>query len=77
VSYFVCGVIFLGRLTSFGQALASFHGFTPLSAEGVDLMVGHFAHVGTDAIYHRRACRLDSAAKGRERAASIFVPMRT
>jgi hypothetical protein len=36
-----CGVIFRGRLTSFGLALASFHGFTSLSAR-VDLMVGHF-----------------------------------
>jgi len=41
VSYSGCGVIFLGRRTSFGLALASFHGFTPLSAR-VDLMVGHF-----------------------------------
>jgi hypothetical protein len=30
VSYSASGVIFVGRLKSFGPALASFHGFTPL-----------------------------------------------
>jgi len=32
VSYSASGVIFVGRLKSFGLALASFHGFTPLIA---------------------------------------------
>jgi hypothetical protein len=41
MSYSACGVIFLGGLTSFSLALASFHGFTPFSAR-VDLIVGHF-----------------------------------
>jgi hypothetical protein len=32
VSYSASGVTFVGRLKSFGLALASFHGFTPLIA---------------------------------------------
>jgi hypothetical protein len=32
VSYSASGVIFVRRLKSFGLALASFHGFTPLIA---------------------------------------------
>jgi len=35
VSYSASGVIFVGRLKSFGLALASFHGFTPLIAVNI------------------------------------------
>jgi hypothetical protein len=35
VSYSASGVIFVRRLKSFGLALASFHGFTPLIAVNI------------------------------------------